>query len=266
MKRFAYRFEYAIEFATAVTNHAYHLRPLPREEQFQRIIEENFCLEAVLPNGSAAPVRPQQGMDAFGGKVLYGSIGMAHTSLRAVAEGIVAQRPYRICGTAHGMYHACTPLTTPSDKMLAFAHALAVKHSTADTGKYARAIADAVHAHMVYLPGSTDVATTAAQSFELGSGVCQDYAHITLALLRHAGIPARYVCGFLSGEGATHAWIEYFDSGVWFALDPTHGRAVEYGCVKIAHGRDSADCAVNRGVFTGRTEQRNRVSIRVEEL
>ena len=119
---------------------------------------------------------------------------------------------------------------------------------------------------MVYQPGSTDVFTTAAKAFELGQGVCQDYAHITLALLREAGIPARYVCGLLSGEGATHAWVEWFDSGVWLALDPTHDRAVEYGCIKIAHGRDSADCPVNRGIFTGRVQQRNSVSIKVEEL
>ncbi len=266
MKRFSYRFEYGIDFGTAVTGHAYHLRLLPCEAQFQRVAEEDFRLEVELPGGSVVPVRAQHCTDALGGKVQYGSIRMAHCSLRAVAEGVVLQRPYRICGTAHGMYFAPTPLTTPSDKMLALARSLAVKHSTAHAEKYARAVSDAVHEHMRYAPGSTDVGTSAAQAFELGCGVCQDYAHIALALLRHAGIAARYVCGFLSGEGATHAWIEYFDSGVWLALDPTHGRAVEYGCIKVAHGRDSADCAVNRGVFTGRTEQRNSVSIRVEEL
>ena len=119
---------------------------------------------------------------------------------------------------------------------------------------------------MDYAPGSTSVATTAAQAVELGRGVCQDYAHITLALMRDAGIPSRYVCGFIPGEGATHAWVEWFDSGLWLALDPTHDRAVEYGFIKLAHGRDSSDCPVNRGIFTGRVQQSNSVSIKVEEI
>jgi len=180
-----------------------------------------------------------------------------------VAEGRVWQEPYRICGAAHGMYGAHTTLTAPSAAMLAFLRGLEL--DTSNKAELASRIASAVHERMAYQPGVTGVATTAAQAFELGRGVCQDYAHITIALLREAGIPARYVCGFLPGEGATHAWVEWHDSGAWLALDPTHGRAVEYGCIKVAHGRDSADCPVNRGIFTGRAMQRNSVSIKVEE-
>lgn len=266
MKRFAYRYECAISFGAPVTCHSYHLRCLPRAEQFQRIARERFCLEAELPDGSVAPVTAVESTDAFGGSVRSGCFQPAHCGLRAVAEGEVIQSPYRICGTAHGMYFAPTALTAPSDKILALARSSALHQSSAGVSVLARTISDAVHERMQYAPGTTDVATTAAQAFELGCGVCQDYAHITLALLRHAGIAARYVCGFLSGEGATHAWVEYFDSGVWLALDPTHGRAIDFGCIKVAHGRDSADCAVNRGVFTGRVSQQNRVSIKVEEL
>ena len=128
------------------------------------------------------------------------------------------------------------------------------------------ALLEAVQAHMQYAPGVTGVSTTAAQAYELGQGVCQDYAHILLSLLRCSGIPARYACGYLAGEGAGHAWVEFFDQGVWRGLDPANNRLLSCGCIKVAHGRDSADCPVNRGVFTGRAAQQNTLAIKVEEV
>jgi transglutaminase-like putative cysteine protease len=226
---------------------------------------DSLHVTADMPNGRTLDVPVRIRKDAFGNSTQSGCVVPPHVNLRMEAVGRVAQSPYRICGTAHGMYSAPTALTTPSEAMLAFLRSLELDRSNSVKEK-AYAITSAVHRHMAYQPGSTDVLTSAARAFELGQGVCQDYAHITLALLREAGIPARYVCGLLSGEGATHAWVEWFDSGVWLALDPTHDRAVEYGCIKIAHGRDSADCPVNRGIFTGRVQQQNSVSIKVEEL
>ena len=265
MKRFAFRYESSVMLSAPATAHSFLLRALPRAEQFQRVEWDSLRVTATSPNGRVFDVPVCIRTDAFGNRTQAGCVLPPHVSLSMEAAGSVAQSPYRICGTAHGMYSAPTALTTPSDAMLAFLHGLELDESNNIRNK-ACAIASAVHRHMAYQPGSTDVLTTAAKAFELGQGVCQDYAHITLALLRAAGIPARYVCGLLSGEGATHAWVEWFDAGVWLALDPTHDRAVEYGCIKIAHGRDSADCPVNRGIFTGRVQQRNSVSIKVEEV
>ena len=265
MKHFAFRYESSVLLSAPVTAHSFLLRALPRTEQFQRVEWDSLRVAATLPNGRTIDVPVRSRKDAFGNGTQAGCVLQPHVGLSMEAVGRVAQSPYRICGTAHGMYFAPTALTTPSEAMLAFLRGLELDKSNSVKEK-ASAIASAVHRHMAYQPGSTDVLTTAAKAFELGQGVCQDYAHITLALLREAGIPARYVCGLLSGEGATHAWVEWFDSGVWLALDPTHDRAVEYGCIKIAHGRDSADCPVNRGIFTGRVQQRNSVSIKVEEL
>lgn len=266
MKRFRFRFESSIIMSAPVTAHSWMLRTLPKREQFQRIEWDSLRLEAGLPDGRSIDVPARSAIDAFGGRVQFGCILQPHIRMTVVAVGTVAQSPYRICGTAHGMYFPPTPLTLASPAMLAFAQQKGLTRPTSGVSALARAVASTVHAHMEYVPGSTCVATTAAQAFDLGRGVCQDYAHITIALLRQAGVAARYVCGYLPGEGATHAWVEYFDSGVWLALDPTHDSGVDFGCIKIAHGRDSADCAVNRGVFTGKAQQRTSVSIKVDPV
>ncbi|MBQ4616643.1 MAG: transglutaminase family protein [Mailhella sp.] len=265
MKRFSFRYESSVTLSAPVTTHSWLLRALPREEQFQHLEWDSLRVEASLPDGSTVEIPVSAGTDAFGSRIQFGCIEPPHVRMTMIAEGAVSQSPYRIDAPAHGMYAAPTVLASPSDEMIAFAQGLELDKSNSITDK-ALTIANAVHSRMIYAPGSTRVETTAAQAFALGRGVCQDYAHITLALMRHAGIAARYVCGFLAGEGATHAWVEYFDSGVWLALDPTHGRAVDYGCIKVAHGRDSSDCTVNRGIFTGCVQQKNSVSIKVEEL
>ena len=123
-----------------------------------------------------------------------------------------------------------------------------------------------VYQHMRYQPGLTQTNTTAAEALALGQGVCQDYAHILLALCRAAQIPARYVNGFMEGEGATHAWVEVYDQAAWWGIDPTNNRQIEWGYIKLSHGRDAEDCPVNRGVFTGTATQTAEIRVIVEEL
>jgi transglutaminase-like putative cysteine protease len=109
---------------------------------------------------------------------------------------------------------------------------------------------------LTYIPGVTDVGTTAAEALALGRGVCQDYAHLMLALCRACGVPARYVSGHLLGEGGTHAWVEALlpdpdHSGRFLArpFDPTHGCEPGLSYVTVAVGRDYADVAPTSGTF-----------------
>ncbi|MBQ3671009.1 MAG: transglutaminase family protein, partial [Treponema sp.] len=110
-------------------------------------------------------------------------------------------------------------------------------------------------------------------------GVCQDYAHLFIALCREAGIVARYVCGMSKGEGATHAWAEFFvpdgefraangqnASGTWYGIDPTRNKFTDDDYVILAVGRDFSDCQVDRGVFCGSVEQRQTVFVKTAEL
>ncbi len=120
-----------------------------------------------------------------------------------------------------------------------------------------------VHRHVTYMPGSTGVQTSAQEAWDQGQGVCQDIAHLTVALLREVGLPARYVSGYLfpkpdaePGEevtGQSHAWVEYW-TGEWAACDPTNDSGVGQRHVIVAAGRDYADVPPLKGDLSRRTE------------
>lgn len=130
-----------------------------------------------------------------------------------------------------------------------------------------------VYRAMHYGHGVTGVSTTAAEAFALKRGVCQDYAHVMLALCRELGLPARYVSGHLIGEGGTHAWVEVLvpvrsggrvEAEV-VALDPTHDRAATLSYVTVALGRDYGDVAPTSGTYrarhAGELSSRRRVAL-----
>lgn len=101
---------------------------------------------------------------------------------------------------------------------------------------------------------------------EKRAGVCQDYAHIFLSLLRLKGIPARYVTGMLRGEGESHAWVELALGAYWYGLDPTNDCVVAGEHVRIACGRDYRDCRISQGVFYGGARQTQQVQVSVNPL
>jgi transglutaminase-like putative cysteine protease len=120
----------------------------------------------------------------------------------------------------------------------------------------AEAIVRYVHREMIYTKSVTDIFTTASVAFQMRRGVCQDYAHIAVALACAAGVSARYVSGHLLGEGATHAWVEFLiprgdGSAQVMPFDPTVGRATDWRYIVVAVGRDYEDVAPSSGVFTG---------------
>jgi transglutaminase-like putative cysteine protease len=139
-------------------------------------------------------------------------------------------------------------------------------------GKLASAINSFVAEHMRYVPDATTVETTAAEAFASGKGVCQDYAHVMIALCRLCGIPARYVSGHLLGEGGTHAWLEVIEPapGTGTAhvagFDPTHDRRTTLNYVFVAAGRDYADVAPTSGQFEAPYIGRFTTSRRVDVL
>jgi len=112
-----------------------------------------------------------------------------------------------------------------------------------------------VHGALAYAHGATSVTTTAAEALAGGSGVCQDSAHLMIALCRAAGLPARYVSGHLLGEGGTHAWVEVVvadPAGARaVALDPCNGRRAGKDYVTVATGRDYADVPPTSGTYAG---------------
>ena len=150
--------------------------------------------------------------------------------------------------------HRPSALTTPDDALRTAAATLLREHD-GDEHALAARINAYVFEHMRYVPDVTNVATTAAQAFAQRTGVCQDYAHIMLALCRLCGLAARYVSGHLLGEGGTHAWVEVIGAPLndgtapaW-GFDPTHRRATTLAYVFVAAGRDFADVTPTSGCF-----------------
>lgn len=147
-----------------------------------------------------------------------------------------------------------TPLTMPDDALRAAAATLA---TTGGGGlALAAAINEWVHGAMSYAHGITGVRTPAAEALAAGKGVCQDYAHIMLALCRLCCLPARYVSGHLLGEGGTHAWVEVLlpdpagpDRYIAHPFDPTNGNIPGLKHITVAVGRDYRDVAPTSGTF-----------------
>jgi len=109
-------------------------------------------------------------------------------------------------------------------------------------------------------------ATPAEESATLGVGVCQDMVQASISLVRMRGVRARYVAGFVPGEGQSHAWMEVWSEDKWHGIDPTRGVPAGPHYLAWARGRDAADCRLDRGVFSGGGTQTMSVTSKVVAL
>jgi transglutaminase-like putative cysteine protease len=131
-----------------------------------------------------------------------------------------------------------------------------------------------VYSTFAYTPAATTVNTRPREVVQLRKGVCQDFAHVMLGILRTHGIPARYVSGYFynpdrqPGEiEASHAWVEVYLPGYgWKGFDPTHNRVPDTRYVKLATGRDYADIRPLSGTFRGRGTREMSVEVHVRRL
>jgi len=151
--------------------------------------------------------------------------------------------------------------------------------SDGTTVGFANEASDLIHNRFRYVKGATHVHSSITDSLSIQAGVCQDFAHLLLGIVRMRGLPARYVSGYLVpgpasaadakqeeviGGQASHAWAEVFipETG-WRAFDPTLGHPVGLRHIRVAYGRDYGDVAPVRGVYKGKAGQRLSVDVRV---
>src|SRR5450432_1685396 len=135
----------------------------------------------------------------------------------------------------------------------------------------ARRLTSYVYERFKYIKGVTSVETTLDEIWKLKAGVCQDFAHILLVLLRQINIPARYVSGYICpkengmrGEGATHAWIEaYIPFNGWVGFDPTNNSLATDQHVRLDVGRNFSDCSPVKGTYKGSPEHILEVGVSV---
>ena len=145
----------------------------------------------------------------------------------------------------------------------------------ADPLEAAAEIASWVSDRVAYVPGATEVQTSAQEAWDKSQGVCQDMAHLTVALLREVGLPARYVSGYLHPEPEaqpgdeaaceSHAWVEYW-AGEWLACDPTTRAQVGERHVIVATGRDYGDVPPLKGIYHGAPSSTRDVTVAVARL
>jgi transglutaminase-like putative cysteine protease len=240
----AYTYEEPVKYT------AQKLRLTPRLEGGQRTL--SWAIQA--------PGRRTEQTDAHGNITHLLTFEEPHREMAIVVSGVVeiagADEMLRHGGTLSPLaYLAMTPLTAPNDEMVALASTHLRTDRPIRDSFYA--LAAAVRERVRYKSGSTSVEDSAATALEAGQGVCQDQSHVFIGCCRVAGIPARYVSGYVSssggGETASHAWVDaWIDSSkAWLGIDVTHLTAASAGHCRLAVGRDYLDAAPVRGVRRG---------------
>ena len=255
MKRLQFDYYMKLEYSEPVKASHFTLKCFPRNDARQKLLT---CRTELIPQ-----VAFSSGNDSFGNDLIYGAVEKTHAqfSVRVTGEVELLQTQYEsiaeenevyLYRNGHGMnlagekiraYHASLSASLPSDEL-----------------EKAFFLMQQLHSDFQYEKGCTDANTAAETAFSLGRGVCQDYSHIFIALCHLSGIPARYVTGLLIGEGESHAWVEILYQGKWLGLDVTNNISVTDSHLKFGHGRDAADCRINRGIVYGETMQTQSVS------
>ncbi len=171
----------------------------------------------------------------------------------------------------HWDFMHASAVARPSAALTAFMERLAIAPAGDPLVSLLR-LSDTLSDSFEYVPGVTSAVSPIEHILETGRGVCQDYAHVMIAIVRSWGLPARYVSGYMyvtdqAPETATHAWVECRlpDLG-WVGFDPTNRRLADARYVRIAVGRDYQDVAPTRGVLLGGGESELEVDVRMQPV
>ena len=227
--------------------------------------------------------------DHFGNRVDFFSLPFRHRKLVVSNQAIVRTHPVERPQSALDLcihearqilnssltdifdYLQPTPVVETGREAVAWAKKYLPGPAT--LGEALESLNEAIHREFVYESGATENSTPLATVWKQKRGVCQDFAHIGLSILRTAGLPARYVCGYietdsqaggarLTGAVATHAWIDVLVPGMqWVALDPTNRQWTNERYVAVSFGRDYRDATPLRGTFKGSGGQAMRVRV-----
>lgn len=258
MQKYLYNYQVVTSFSDMIKRHALMLRCQPAENAMQHIEEQHIIIPDIF--------KTHHGTDTYGNRIIYGGTSTPHSVLAYVSTGVVSLQEYRIPEKKPQPYYRMpSRQTQPSPEMTAM-HIEGIDNNTLPPYDRAVLVCKAVHDTLTYSPNRTTVRTTAAEALNIKLGVCQDFAHLMIAVCRLHGITARYANGFIVGTGVTHAWVEVYDGQAWRGIDPTHNISDCEGYIKLAHGRDALDCSVDRGIFTGHAGQSTKVTVEVTQL
>ncbi len=231
--------------------------------------------------------RPLRYTDYWGTSVHAFDIHQPHTELLVTASSVVETARQPTLGeqgvgweTLSDVVHRerFADLLTPSKYVVVEEEVNDVAAELAATSTPEEAAMAAVgwaHDCLQHSRGATTVRTTSAEARVAGAGVCQDFAHLSLALLRAMQLPARYVSGYLypathaelgqTCSGESHAWVEFW-AGHWIAADPSSLKPVGERHVIVAHGRDYGDVRPLSGIYSGSAAQALGVTVELTRL
>jgi transglutaminase-like putative cysteine protease len=251
-------------YAEPVREVVTQLRLFPRARRGAQRLLHREC--EVWPQ----PDRTRRFRDDFGNEVwefrhdavaerLWFSVGFATEHARSCGTGFAAvphlRRSHGVPSMGVTAFLSATPLVDESEEIRRAARGLEGKQAT--PGALLEALGRWVYETMRFRVGVTTVSTPASVALAGRHGVCQDFAHVMLAVCRASQIPCRYVSGFIPGEGYMHAWVEALvaDSRTgtahWQGFDPTHNRRVDAHYLAVAAGRDYADVSPVTVTFYG---------------
>ena len=280
--RFDIRYLTSFSYPEAVRSSHNVLRACPMSDARQELLSYRV---ATTPSS-----RVFSYVDYWGTRVDVFGIAVPHTRLEVMVEATVQTRetgPLTACPRLASLrdpdfaaenqeYLEPSPHTEWHEPLRREAEVRAVNAGD-DVVGVVLALHRATATAITYTPGSTYIGMDVNEVFARKTGVCQDYAHLMVAMCRSVGIPARYVSGYLPtafgpraksnvnpSEVTTHAWVEVAIPGAgWWGLDPTNQQEVGASHVKIAHGRDYDDVAPLRGIYHGPAAHRLGVSVKI---
>jgi transglutaminase-like putative cysteine protease len=223
----------------------------------ERYLDQALCEHDLAVTPYPADVRHE--IDAFGNRVCRLVIPWIQSQIAfevmiAVERHANGESRARVASEDVEHFRSSTELTASDGRIAGVAQELASQ--ARDERDLAERISDWVANALSYGSGSTGVTTTAAQALQTGRGLCQDYAHLMLAICRAAGLPGRYVSGHMVAEGGSHAWVDVLvpgddhDDYEAIAFDPTNRRQPNLGYTTVAVGRDYRDVSPSSGHYT----------------
>lgn len=268
-------------YKTPVSESLMELRMHPRTEGGQRCLSFNLSVDP--------RTRVYEYRDYLGNTVHHFDVPGHHRELKIVAEALVEiepapELPDRLersaweeldrQAAAGDYWEMLMPsqFAQPTAALLGLIEPLRVQRRGDPLG-FLRELNAAIYEWFEYVPKATRVDSPIGHAIEARQGVCQDFAHVMTALVRHVRIPCRYVSGYVyrsseghdrSPEGASHAWVEALLPGLgWVGFDPTNNLIAGERHIRTAIGRDYADVPPTKGIFKGKSESQLTVSVRV---
>jgi transglutaminase-like putative cysteine protease len=264
--------ETRLEYSEPVTESVAEVRMEPASDTDQSC--RSFHL-AVSP-----PATLFRYQDGFGNRVHHFNILSPHRQVRILAASVVDTHPRPLDLAANRAAHPLTPAGADLEtldflqfrgpvrytpQLVPLLDSLRPQPGTMLAPLVMR-IAGHIRRNFEYAPDVTHASSPIDDVLEKGKGVCQDFAHLMIAVLRSFGVPARYVSGYIhrpNKQSQSHAWCEaWLPELGWFGVDPTHDRLVNEQSVKVAIGRDFTDVPPNKGVYRGQGNEN--ISVRVE--